>query len=245
MRPILFQLGPFPIGSYAFFVGLGFLVAALVRRAEVRRLGYGRNPAHRWVGLGALLGAMVGSKLGMVLFAPPEEVWTLLQVLKDFNFTGKTVVGGLIGGYLGVELTKKLVGIHHSTGDGWAVAVPLGQAIGRVGCFFNGCCYGRETDSPLGVSLLGVMRHPTQLYEAALDLLLAGALWLTRKDPRPEGHLFRRYLVGYALIRFGMEFLRGDNSQTLGPLTLVQWVCLSAALGFSFLIVRREWKPAP
>jgi phosphatidylglycerol---prolipoprotein diacylglyceryl transferase len=121
--------------------------------------------------------------------------------------------------------------------------LPLGQAVGRLGCFLNGCCLGEPWDGPWAVTMAGAARHPAQLYEAALDLLLAGALWVTRLRPRPEGNLFRRYLVGYALIRFGLEPLRGDNGHTLWGLTLVQWACVGTAAGFAAWIWRTE-RPA-
>lgn len=210
-------------------------MAALVRRVEVARLGYDRSPGHAYVGLAALLGAALGSKLGMLLFVPPAQMLDVLRDALAFDFTGKTVVGGIAGGYLGVELGKRLVGVRHSTGDGFAVALPLAQGIGRIGCFVHGCCGGRPTTSPLAID----GRHPTQLYEAALDLLLAGALWTVRERPRPAGHLFRAALVGYAMIRFGLEFLRNDTGWHVGPLTAVQLVCLLAAAGFGVTLVRR------
>lgn len=240
MRPTLFEVHGLPIQSYALFIGLAFLVALVVRRAEARRLSFDADPRHRWVGLGALLGAVVGAKLGMVLFEPMDAFADNLQRIASLDFTGKTLVGGLIGGYIGVEVAKKIVGITRSTGDAFALALPLGQALGRVGCFLNGCCYGTPTQSPLGVVMHGAARHPVQLYEAGLDLALAAALFLIRETPRPEGHLFRRYLVGYALIRLIMEWFRGDPSIDIGPLSLVQVVCLAAALLFGALIVRGE-----
>jgi len=236
VRPVLFHMGSFPVSSYAVFALAAFAAALLVRRIEVRRLGYDREPQHRFVGIGALVGAVAGAKLGMVLFVPPRDLGELVTGMLDLDFTGKTVVGALAGGYLGVELCKKLVGIAHSTGDGFAVALPLGQAIGRVGCFLHGCCGG--------IALAGGGRHPAQLYEASLDLGLAAGLWLVRARPRREGHLFRTYLVGYAVIRFALEPLRGDTGLRLGPLTLVQWACALAALAFSWTLVRARW-PRP
>ncbi len=240
MKPVLFHIGAVPVTAYAAFVALAFVAAWAVRRAEKARLGFDRDPRQRYVGLGALLGAVLGAKLGMLLFTPPTHLWETLQQALSFDFTGKTVVGALIGGYVGVEIAKKWVGIRHSTGDAYAVALPLGQAIGRLGCFFNGCCYGTPSDVPWATFVHGALRHPVPLYESALDLTLAAALWWTRHDPRPQGHLFRRYLVGYATIRFVTEFWRGDPEVTLGPLSLVQWVCLVAACGFAALIVRGE-----
>ena len=236
MRPVLFTLAGVDVAAYAVFVAAGIAAASAVRRAEVRRLGYHATPGHQYVGLFALLGAMVGSKLGMVLFVGPEALAQLGWAALTFDFTGKTVVGGIAGGYLGVELGKKLVGVRHSTGDGFAVSLPLAQAFGRVGCWLNGCCYGTPTDLPVGRLAAGL--HPTQLYEAALDLALASALWATRRRPLPSGHRFRLALAGYGAIRFGLEFFRGDAGWRVGPLTAVQWVCLAAAVGFGGSVLR-------
>jgi phosphatidylglycerol:prolipoprotein diacylglycerol transferase len=234
--PTLFHLGPVPVNSYAVFVVLAFVVAWRVRKVELDRLGHQRWPGYNWVLVGALLGAVIGAKLGMLMFEPTLQFERMLSL----DFTGKTVVGGLIGGYLGVELAKKWVGITQSTGDAFAVALPLAQAVGRLGCLLNGCCYGTGWDGPGAVTLGGAARHPTQVYESVILVGLAGWLWSRRLRPAPAGHLFRRYLVGYAVIRFALEFLRGDPSVTLGPLSLVQWVCLVAAGLFGFLIRRGE-----
>ncbi|GDX80781.1 hypothetical protein LBMAG42_25920 [Deltaproteobacteria bacterium] len=222
--------------SYALFVTLGLLAAAAVRRIEVRRLGYDHSPGHTFVGLFALAGAALGAKFGMILFVGPEALRSLGLAALTFDFTGKTVVGGIAGGYLGVELGKRLVGVKHSTGDAFAVALPLAQAFGRVGCWFNGCCFGVPTSLPMGRLAAGT--HPTQLYEAALDLGLAAAIWSIRQQPRPAGHLFRLTLIGYACIRFAMEPIRGDQGWLLGPLTAVQWVCLGAIVGFGLSLRR-------
>lgn len=234
------QLGPVAVPTYAIAVVAGFLVGGWIRSREVARLGYDRDPRHAWVGLGGLLGAVVGAKLGVLLFAPWSTVAELLTGLWSLDFTGKTVVGGIGGGYLGVELVKWLVGIRHSTGDGFALALPVGQAIGRLGCFFHGCCWGREADLPWSVHLHDALRHPTPLYEAGLDLLLAAAIASWRGRDWPAGHLFRRYLVGYAAIRFALDPLRGDAQLAVGPLTALQWACLAVMLGFGALIVRGE-----
>jgi phosphatidylglycerol:prolipoprotein diacylglycerol transferase len=239
--PTLFTVGAIPIQSYAIFVLLAFVVAWRIRKAELARLGHRTWPGYHWVLVGALLGAVVGAKLGMFMFEPTLRIDQMLSL----DFTGKTVVGGLIGGYLGVELAKKRVGITQSTGDAFAVAVPLAQAVGRVGCLLNGCCYGTAFSGVWSMKLDEVSRHPTQIYESILLLLLAAWLWSIRLRPAPAGHLFRRYLVGYALIRFSLEFLRGDPSFHWGPLSIVQLVCLAAALLFGTLIIRGERTRAP
>jgi phosphatidylglycerol:prolipoprotein diacylglycerol transferase len=237
--PILFNIGSLPIQSYAVFVMLAFLVAWRVRKVELARFGHPKWPGYHWVLVGALLGAMVGAKVGMLMFEPTLQIERMLS----FDFTGKTVVGGLIGGYLGVEIAKKCVGITQSTGDAFAVGVPLAQAVGRVGCLLNGCCYGTPFSGMWAMDLAEVSRHPTQVYESIMLIVLAGYLWSIRQRPVPAGHLFRRYIVGYASIRFILEFFRGDPSIQWGPLSVVQVVCIVAALGFSTLIIRGERHP--
>ncbi len=240
MHPVFFEIGGFQLSAYAVFVCIGAVAALMVRHQEVQRLGYASSAGHAWVGVGALVGAVVGAKLGMVLFEPASSMAALLGRALSFDFTGKTVVGGLFGGYAGVELTKRLVGVTHSTGDAFAVALPLAQALGRVGCLLHGCCWGAVTSAPWAVHLHGADRHPVQLLEAGLLVVLATWLWRIRLRPLPSGHLFRRYLVGYAVIRFVMQLLRADPVRVIGPLDAVQWLCLLAAVGFSWLIWRAE-----
>jgi phosphatidylglycerol---prolipoprotein diacylglyceryl transferase len=239
VRPVLGTLFGVDVPAYAVFVAAAFLVAVVVRRIEARRLGFDRDPRQRWVSLGALLGAMVGAKAGMLLFTP-DAFDDLLAAMLRFDFSGKTVVGGLVGGFLGVEVAKKLVGITARTGDAFAVAIPLAQAVGRVGCFLHGCCWGAPSTLPWAVEMHGAARHPVQLYEAALDLALAALLWSLRARPAPAGNLFRRYLVGYAVIRFCLEVLRDDPSVAVGPFTAAQVVALVAGIGFAYGIARSE-----
>lgn len=234
------HLGPLPVPTYALAVVAGFLVAGWIRSRELARLGYDRDPRHAWVGLGGLFGAVVGAKLGLLLFLPWSGWAAMVDGLWSLDFTGKTVVGAIGGGYLGVEAIKRVVGIRHSTGDGFALALPVGQAIGRLGCFFHGCCWGAPTDAPWAVWLHGAARHPTPLYEAALDLALAAAIATWRGRDWPAGHLFRRYLVGYAAIRFALDPLRGDAQLAAGPLTALQWACLVTIVGFGAAIARGE-----
>jgi prolipoprotein diacylglyceryltransferase len=234
--PTLLHLGPLGIDSYAVLVAIAFLVAWRVRKVELARLGHQRWPGYQWVLVGALLGAVVGAKLGMLMFEPTLQ----LDRMVSLDFTGKTVVGGLIGGYIGVELAKRCVGITQSTGDAFAVALPLAQAVGRLGCLLQGCCYGTPWGGVAAVELHGAARHPTQIYESVLLLALAGWLWSIRHRPAPSGHLFRRYLIGYASIRFCLDFVRGDPSVVLGPLSVVQWVCLGAGSVFGLLVWRGE-----
>jgi phosphatidylglycerol:prolipoprotein diacylglycerol transferase len=209
-------------------VGVGGL---LLRRSQGRldlapheRLG---------VGLGAFCGAMLGAKLPFVL-----ADWQAFLAGTAWFADGKTILLGLAGGYLGVEIAKWCLDIQTRTGDTFAVPVAVSIAIGRVGCFFGGCCFGTPTDLPWGVVFPhadACPRHPTQLYEAAFHamaaLLLAGALsrglW--------RGHLIKVYIIGYAIIyRFFSEFLRPE-ARFVGDLTAYQWASVVLALGFLWL----------
>ncbi|MFL5319826.1 MAG: prolipoprotein diacylglyceryl transferase [Myxococcaceae bacterium] len=225
MHPILLSIAGFHVRSYTVFVSLALVAAYLLRRAETTRLGYAKDPRHRYVGLGALIGAALGCKLGMILFVPWHEFLVTVRQAFSLDFSGKTVVGGLAGGYLGVELTKKLVGVRYSTGDGFAIAFLVGQSIGRIGCLLNGCCFGEVTQVPWAVTIDGVPRHPAPLYEAAALLAVAGALFVTRDRPLRQGYRFRVAVVAYALVRICVEPFRGDPVNHLFGVNAVQVFC--------------------
>jgi len=208
---------------------IAFATGHYIRKAEVRRLGYAKEPGHQWIGIGALLGAVVGTKLGMILFDAPDELEHLFAQALSLDFSGKTIVGALVVSFLSVEITKRIVGIKQPTGDAFALAFLVATGVGRIGCFLNGCCYGAITASPVGVHMVGASRHPVQLYESGLVLVLACIVAAVRKRPRQRGRLWRMTLLAYAAVRFTMEFFRGDPVRHAGPLTAVQVVCLGSA----------------
>ncbi|HEY1088214.1 MAG TPA: prolipoprotein diacylglyceryl transferase family protein, partial [Archangium sp.] len=169
--------------GYATFVGLGLVLGYVAKSVEEKRLALLDTTNRRWVTAGALIGAMVGAKLGLLLYMPVEEWLTSIHSLLLSEWGGRTILGALFGGFVGVELAKKALGITVATGDPYAIGLPLGQALGRIGCFIGGCCHGKPTGDTL--ASLGVVSHPAQLYEAALDLGLAITLFAIRKRPRP------------------------------------------------------------
>lgn len=240
MHPVLVQSGSFVLHSYTVVLLIAFIVGGAVRRVESRRLGYGARPGYRWISAGALIGAIAGAKLGMLLYVDPSEWRSVLAELLALETSGKTVIGALIGGYVGVEITKKLAGVVGSTGDAFAVAVPLSLGIGRVACLLGGCCYGTPTAVAWHVHLAGADRHPVQLYEALLDFGLAGLIYLGREQPRRSGDLFKLSLIGYAAIRIVLDPFRGDARLWLGPLSAVQLVCLAALAALWIAVQRGE-----
>ncbi len=146
---------------------------------------------------------------------------------------GKSVLGAVAGGYLSVALYKRYLGIRRPLGDLFAVALSAGEAVGRWGCFFAGCCYGRTcAHLPWAIWQHDAWRHPTQAYLslASLGILLV-LLALERLRP-PENTLFFLQGVLYCAARFGIEFLR-DSPRTAGNLSLAQWACLFGGLFFA------------
>ena len=164
---------------------------------------------------------------------------------------GKTIVGALVFGLIAVELFKRHIGLHHSTGDLYAIPLALGIAIGRIGCFLTGLSdntYGTPTSLPWAINFGdGIPRHPTQLYEiifllALIPLLykiviLSGAL-AESKDPSPHlspflpGDAFKFFMVAYLSFRFLCDFIKPYPRIFLG-LGGIQWACLLTLLYYS------------
>ncbi len=190
------------------------------------------------VGLGAFCGAMLGAKLPFV-FAD----WEALLSGAAWFSNGKTILCGLVGGYLGVEMVKWALDIRVKTGDSFAVPVAAAIGIGRVACFVGGCCYGTPTKLPWGVVFPSVdsqPRHPTQLYEAAFHLAAAAILWQLQKRGVFRGQLIKLYILAYLAYRFATEFIRPEV-QLWGGLTGYQGACLALAPMFIALWLRDSY----
>jgi len=176
------------------------------------------------LGLAAFIGGSLGAKVGY--FLANVNAWSLdLGWLAD----GKTVVTGLVFGYLAVELTKLSLGVRVKTGDGLALPLALALAVGRWGCFCNGCCYGVPTTLPWGVVFHdGVPRHPTQLYESLFHGTTAVVLLLLARVDALPTHRLQLYLIAYGAYRFLTEYVRPEPPWLLG-LTFYQWAALVLA----------------
>jgi phosphatidylglycerol---prolipoprotein diacylglyceryl transferase len=189
--------------AYALFQILALLTMLALRRPSPL------PPRQRAVVVaGAILGAAIGAKLPFVLFAG-ESPLTLDIWIRD----GKTILSGLAGGYLGVEAAKAMAGINAKTGDGFAVPLAAAVAVGRVGCFFNGCCSAPGLAVPL--------------FESAFHAAMAFLLWRLERLGRFRWQLLKLYLIAYAAFRFLIEFVRveprilaGLTAYQLGAATL-------------------------
>lgn len=201
------------------FTLFGYLTGALVFYLAAR----GKKLATEGIGyvaLAGLCGGVIGARIGAWLSSPGAD-------LAFPGGNGKALLGGLIGGWLAVELCKKRLGIARSTGDLWALALPAGEAIGRIGCYFNGCCFGTPCGLSWAVYQHDAWRHPAQLYAALIALFIFVFLLLLRTKLSREGDLFRAWLLLFATGRFVLEFFR-ESSAVLFGLSLAQWLCLEA-----------------
>lgn len=206
---------------YTFFNAVGYLAAAIIFYRESKRKRYSLETL-LYILFGALLGGLIGSRIGSALFVYQEH---FSKHILDFlvpQAGGKTLVGGLIGGYLGVVIAKKILKFARPTGDLFAPGLALGIAIGRIGCFLNGCCYGIHTNLPWAVVIKGTARHPTQIYESIFCFALFIYLWSIRKAISKEGDLFKLFLLWYAFFRFWIEFLREDKVRSVSNLSIAQ-----------------------
>jgi len=206
------------------------MLAAIVVMSLLLRRWQAKLPLAWWqklaIGVGGFCGAMIGAKLPFVL-----SDWTGLVSGTAWLADGKTIMCGIVGGYFGVELAKWSLDIRIKTGDTFAVPVAVGVAIGRLACFVGGCCYGAPTTLPWGVCFAhsgdDLPRHPTQLYEAAFHLAMAGVLFGLQQRGLLRGQLVKLYILVYLLYRFATEFIRPEPRLWL-VLTGYQWaaVCL-------------------
>ena len=185
-----------------------------------------------WIFVGAVFGALIGSKLLAWAESLPEYWPHRFDPAAWMG--GKTIVGGLLGGWAGVEIAKRRLGVRHSTGDAFVFPLILGQCIGRVGCFLTGLddhTYGNFCRLPWAVNFGDGPRHPTQLYEIAFLLVLGTTLAIAHRSFRallPNGTLFRLYLLGYLLFRFSVEFIKPTWKPYLG-LSAIQLASLAGA----------------
>jgi phosphatidylglycerol---prolipoprotein diacylglyceryl transferase len=229
LRPVLFHVGGFAVTSYAVFMILGVAAALLCYRWQAGRLGLVGQ--HSWaIILGALLFGSLGAKL-LNLAVHANQFHSL--GLNQFLYGGRSIIGGLIGGWLGVRLVKQRLGIHTRNGNAIAPAAALGLAVGRIGCLLGSCCCGTVTTCPWGVDFGdGQRRHPTQIYEALFAVGLFVYFIRANRRPQVPGALFKRFLVAYFAFRFLVEFIRLEPKCCWG-LTAFQVLSL-AVLGVLF-----------
>lgn len=229
--------------QYPALIVLAMVASGWLLRRNQRALGL-TSGQKLSIGIGAFGGAMIGAKLPFVV-----GDWDGLWSGAAWFSHGKTIMTGLAGGYLGVEIVKWTLDIRVKTGDTFAVPVALAVAIGRVACFEAGCCYGRATNLPWGVVFSAapdrLPRHPAQLYESLFHLTLAGLMIVLHRRRQGIGHVFRGqlvklYILAYLAFRFASEYWRPEPPIAWG-LTGYQWTSLALAPLFLWM----WWRDRP
>lgn len=246
MHPVLFKFGFLTIHTYGLFVALGLLAALWMgaRLARDRQIPSDRVMDLTFYGV---LAGFAGARLLYVVLNPSffRDDW--LGVLRVWE-GGLVFYGGFIGALAAVLFyTRKQKLPPAVIFDILAVAAPLGHAIGRIGCFFAGCCYGDVCDLPWAVTFTDpltlarpdVPLHPTQLYEAAANLMIFAVLFTLYRRAKFSGQLFLVYMAIYGIVRSIIEIFRGDARGFLfdGMLSTSQAVGLAAALVAIILLV--------
>jgi phosphatidylglycerol:prolipoprotein diacylglycerol transferase len=217
MHPVLVPIGRLTIYTYGFFVALGFLAGILLARTEAKRLG--EDPAKiSDLFFYVLIAAIVGSRLFYVGTDPGKYLENPLEIFKLWS-GGLVFYGGFIGGLIGaiVYIRKKGMELWR-TSDMLAPSIAAGQFLGRIGCFFAGCCYGKQCELPWAVTFthpatlapMGVALHPTQLYSAMANLSIFAILWRLRVRKKYDGQLFWTYTFLYGVGRALVEIFRDD-----------------------------------
>jgi phosphatidylglycerol:prolipoprotein diacylglycerol transferase len=231
MFPVYIGFDPWKIHPHLFFEAIAYSVAFRLLLRNVRKDTI-VAPQRASIIVGGMVGAFVGAK-SLVLLQHLDLLWQNQALFFGLFLQGKTVVGALLGGLIGVELTKKMIGVTRSTGDVFVYPLIVGTVIGRVGCFLTGLSdrtYGIATTLPWGVDFGdGIHRHPTQLYEIIFLLTLMLFLRFRSRYLMQAGDLFKFYLISYLGFRFIIDFIKPDFQPFLG-LSAIQVACLLALI---------------
>ena len=232
-----------PVGSHPVFhpvfETLAYVAGYLTFRSARARRGDTLAETHRWT---IIASAAVGALAGSRLLGVAEQWPTLLTAYRSHRLIdllltpgGKSIVGGLLGGWLAVELAKVILGIRSRTGDLFALPLCVGIAVGRIGCFIAGLAddtYGKPTRLPWGVDFDdGIPRHPVQLYEILFLAILAFVV--SRPATWAEGTRFRIFLAGYLSWRIVIDFFKPQP--LIAGMNLIQWACVVGLLAVALL----------
>jgi phosphatidylglycerol:prolipoprotein diacylglycerol transferase len=223
MYPILVKIGPIIIHTYGFMLALGVLSAIALSTWLGKKENLDSKTIFDFIFYTLLIG-LLGAKL-FLFFTELSYYTRSFSNFKSLLFSGGTFYGGLIfGGVFAVWFLHKHRVNFRIMGDTVAPSLALAHFFGRMGCFFAGCCWGREA---VGCSIAveftssqtstGVPHHvplyPTQLMEAGLNLLNFLFLFLLYRKKKFNGQIFTIYLLNYSIIRFFVEFFRGDDDR--------------------------------
>lgn len=244
--PMYLYLGSWRIHPHVLFESLAYFIGFRVYLWTRQPSGMSKLMSLQILA-GIIAGAAIGAKL-LFWLEDPVATW---EQLSQFHLLwgGKTIVGGLLGGLIGVELTKRWVGWKKSTGDDFVYPLILGLVLGRIGCFMTGLddhTYGTSTNWITGVNFGdGIYRHPTQLYEILFLIILSLLLIpiyrqrsINRHGGYVSGAMFQWFMTAYLLFRLCIEWIKPTPHPYLG-LNNIQLACIAGIIYYSLLIVNR------
>jgi phosphatidylglycerol:prolipoprotein diacylglycerol transferase len=256
INPILIKLGPFQVGWYGLMYVFGFIASYLLVRYQMKKKTFGisrEEVDNLFVYL--MLGLIIGGRLGYVLFYDlPVYLHEPLEIFAVWH-GGMSFHGGLLGVLIvGIFFCWKHKKSFWKIADLFIVTAPIGLGLGRIGNFINGELYGRVTSVPWGMIFPNggpLPRHPSQLYESALEGgILFVILWLLKDKKLPSGGLLAVFLFLYGVFRFSVEFFREPDQQLgfiLGPFTMGQILSSFMIIGgivLFFYLKGREKSPS-
>jgi len=223
--------------TLAFFIGFRYFL--YLRKKTGDQLS---SSGRIWIILGAIFGALIGSRLIGGL-EHPDELFASSNPLVYF-YSNKTVVGGFLGGLAGVELVKKKIGEKRSSGDLFVYPIILALIIGRIGCFSMGIyeeTYGLPSNLPWAMDLGdGITRHPVAIYEIIFLMMLWILLkWTEQKIRLQQGGLFKLFMIFYLLFRLLLDIIKPHYSILL-QLSTIQITCVAGLLYYLPYIIKPE-----
>ena len=249
MHPVLFDIGSFPLGTYGLLLAIAFFAGTALAKRQARLDGL--NPAAITdLAIAMLIAAILGSKLLMIIV----DLFSGAPLREVFSFATLRAGGAIHGGIIAATATffwklRKGQGLPlRTTGDALVPGVALGQAIGRLGCFSAGCCYGTETHLPWAATFtnplaqafsgtpLGVPLHPVQLYNTLANLTVMAILLVARGKRRFQGQVFSLYFLVEGLGRVITETWRGDGDRGTGWLGWA-WLSTGRLTGLAFMML--------
>ena len=249
MHPILLKIGDITIHTYGFFVAMGFLAGILLARSEAKRMGIDHEKIMDLC-FYIMIAAIVGSRLFYVIINYELFLSNPLDIFKIWS-------GGLIfyGGFITAVFTALIYLKMHKmpvwrTADIAAPSLSIGHFLGRLGCFFAGCCFGRECDFPWAVTFthpdslapIGIPIHPTQLYSSISNLIIFFFLWVSRWRTKFDGQLFWMYVLLYGITRSFIEMFRGDfrGEAVFGLLSVSQTIGIAMSVIAVIMLIRKN-----
>jgi phosphatidylglycerol---prolipoprotein diacylglyceryl transferase len=259
MFPELFKIPytSFSFNTYGVLLAIAFVTGLLLMARLAARDGLDRQKVID-LGLWVLAASLIGSKALMVITewdsSYRENPWQIFSL--DFLRSGGVYYGGFIGAVIASVIVMRYYKLPWwRTADSFAPGIILGQAIGRLGCFSAGCCWGKPTTAWYGVHFsekgheitgvpVGIGLHPTQLYEAGAALLILAALLLIHRRRRFDGQVILAYAMLYSVARFIIEYWRDDPRGEIFGISTSQFIAIILFAGGLATFIYRLRKPS-